>query len=236
MKTFSQKGQGLVEYALLFGFIGAIFLFVFTHGGFGGAIDSLFGTAGDNVKTAKVNLAGSSDEAESGTSFDYETQTSGDDTASTSPSYKTLNWQMEISPFAGMTYNTIVNSDTTDKALSSEIGFFNTLFSAVDGYLASTNPADGTKDWENFLTMIENTKARNNFKSVYVRDEQKITVGRVGNDLRVTYADREGTYYYKLSPDANNVMQVETNSNKSYGQFFSTVMRNADGGGWQYSH
>ena len=33
MKTFSQKGQGLVEYALLFGFIGAIFLFVFTHGG-----------------------------------------------------------------------------------------------------------------------------------------------------------------------------------------------------------
>ena len=82
--------------------------------------------------------------------------------------------------------------------------------------------------------MIDNIKAKNNFQSTYVRDEQKITVKRAGNDLRVTYSDKEGVYYYKLSPDANNVMQVETNSNKSYSQFFSTVMRNADGGGWQY--
>ena len=233
MKVFSQKGQGLLEYALIIGFAAAIFIFVFSHGGFSGAINSLFGTASDNVETAGVNLGGSSSEEEE-ISFDYETQT-GTDNSSSSVSYKTLNWQTEIAPFAGMTYNTIVNSDTTDKALSSEIGFFNTLFSAVDGYLASTNPADGTKDWESFLTMIDNTKARNNFKSTYVRDEQKITVSRVGNDLRVTYADKEGTYYYKLSPDANNVMQVETNANKSYGQFFSTIMRNADGGGWQYS-
>ena len=32
-----------------------------------------------------------------------------------------------------------------------------------------------------------------------------------------------------------NVMQIETNSNKSYKEFFSSVMKNADGGGWQYS-
>ena len=229
MKNFRQKGQGLVEYALLIGFAGAFIVFVMINGGFGGSIKNLFGSAGDNLDAAGGGLLNSSGSEE--TSFDYETQT---DTGNDSPSYKSLNWQTDIAPFANMTYNTILNSDTVDKALSSEIGFFNTLFTAVDGYLASTKAEDGTKDWESFLTMIDNTKARNNYQSTYVRDEQKITVKRAGNDLRVTYSDKEGVYYYKLSPDANNVMQVETNSNKSYSQFFSTVMRNADGGGWQY--
>ncbi|MBR4642765.1 MAG: hypothetical protein IKO74_08630 [Selenomonadaceae bacterium] len=232
MKNFSRKGQGLVEYALLLGFVAAIALFVTINGGFGATIKNLFGTAGDNVETAGNNILNTNESESEETSFDYETQTEESDAA---PSYKTLNWQMEIVPFADMTYNTIVNSDTVDKALSSEIGFFNTLFSAIEGYLASTKAEDGTKDWESFLTMIDNTKAKNNFNSTYVRDEQKITIKRTGNGLRVTYSDKEGLYYYTLSPDANNVMQVETNSNKSYSQFFSTIIRNADGGGWKYS-
>lgn len=121
--------------------------------------------------------------------------------------------------------------------MSPSIGFFNTLFAATEGYLASTNAADGTKDWESFLGIIDSTRAQRNFQSSYTRGEQKITVKRIGNDLRITYSGEEGThYYYKLSPDANNVMQVETNSNKTYGQFFSSVMSNADGGGWQYSN
>lgn len=224
MKSLSQKGQGFVEYALIVSLIAVFFLVVVINGGFRHAIIGSISGAGDNLKKADVT---SSDSA----SDDGETQTAED---TSTPNYKTLNWQRDITPFADMTYNTILNSDTVDKALSSEIGFFNTLFSAVEGYLASTNPADGTKDWENFLTMTDNIKARNNFQSTYVRDEQKITVKRAGNDLRVTYFDKEGVYYYKMSPDANNVMQIETNSNKSYSQFFSAVMNNADGGGWQY--
>ncbi|MBD3878591.1 MAG: hypothetical protein SR1Q5_02745 [Quinella sp. 1Q5] len=222
MKAFNQKGQGHIEYALLLGFAGAIMLLVMLNGGFKHSIESLFGNAGDNLSSVNFSLGG-----EEEPSFDYETG------ETSPPTYKTLNWQIDVKPFADMTYNTIVNSDTVDKSLSSEIGFFNTLFSAVDGYLASTKPEDGTKDWENFLSMIDNTKASNNYQSNYSRDEQNITVKRTGNDLRVTYSDKEGTYYYKLSPDANNVMQVETNSNKPYSQFFSSVMRNADGGGWK---
>ena len=226
-KIFSQKGQGLLEYALIIGFVAVLALGVTINGGFNYTIESIFGSASDDL--ASIDFTSTEEEE---TSFDYETQT-GEETSSLN--FKALNWQIDIRPFANMTYNTILNSDTVDKALSSEIGFFNTLFTAVDGYLASTKAEDGTKDWESFLTMIDDTKARNNFQSTYVRDEQKITIKRAGNDLRVTYSDKEGTYYYKLSPDANNVMQVETNSNKSYSQFFSTIMRNADGGGWQYS-
>ena len=227
LKIFSQKGQGLVEYALIVSLVAAFALGVMINGGFGATIESLFGGTGDTLASVNFN----SDDTGEETSFDYETQTGEDVSTAT---YKALNWQTDIRPFANMTYNTILNSDTVDKALSSEIGFFNTLFTAVDGYLASTNQADGTKDWESFLKMIDDTKAKNNFQSTYVRDEQKITVKTVGKDLRVTYSDKEGVYYYKLSPDANSVMQVETNSNKSYSQFFSTAMRNADGGGWQY--
>ena len=227
MKILSQKGQGLVEYALIVFLIAVFAVGVMINGGFGSTIEDIFGSSGDSL--ASINF--SSDDEESEDSFDYETQSVEENS---SPTFKALNWQMDIRPFANMTYNTILNSDTVDKALSSEIGFFNTLFIAVDGYLASTKAADGTKDWESFLNMIDDTKAKNNFQSTYVRDEQKITVKRVGNDLRVTYSDKEGVYYYKLSPDANNVMQVETNSNKTYSQFFSPIMRNADGGGWQY--
>lgn len=228
-KFFSQKGQGLVEYALIIGLVAVIALFVTLNGGFGGAVTNLFGGAGDNLSS--INFM--PDEAtEEEISFDYETQT-GEDTSS--QNFKPLNWRMEIIPFADITYNTIARNGSVDNALSSEIRFFNTLFTAVDGHLASTNPADGTKDWQHFLTMIETTKTRNNVATSYVRDEQKITIKKVGNDLRINYSDKESNYYYKLSPDSNNVMQIETNSNKSYDQFFSPVMNNADGGGWKYS-
>ena len=229
----SEKGQGLVEYALIITFVAAIAISVTLDGGLGGAIKNVFGSASDNL--AAIDFNADDDKGEGVTSFDYETQTVEETTQEKTKNLKPLNWMTEIMPFADMTYQTIMKSDTVDKALSSEIGFFNTLFTAVEGHLASTNAADGTKDWESFLAMVDSTKTRNNISSTYVRDEQTITVKKVGKDLRITYADKEGTYYYKLSPDADNVMQIETNSNKSYSQFFASVMSNADGG-WQYSN
>lgn len=48
-KIFSQKGQGLLEYALIATFVAAIAAFVMLNGGFGATIENLFGAAGDNV-------------------------------------------------------------------------------------------------------------------------------------------------------------------------------------------
>lgn len=235
-KIFSQKGQGLLEYALIATFVAAIAVFVTLNGGFGATIENLFGAAGDNVDvaTSSINLADSVEEQDE-TSIDTTADESSTTTSnSESLNLKPLNWKTEIAPFANITYNTISRNASVDDALRSEIRFYDTLFTAVEGHLASTYAKDGTKDWENFLTMIENTKTSNNIPSTYTRDEQTITVKKVGKDLRITYSDKEGTYYYKLSPDANNVMQVETNSNKSYSAFYSTIMSNKDGGGWQY--
>ena len=45
-KIFTQKGQGLVEYALLFGFVAAVALIVFAKGGFGQSMSNTYDVAG----------------------------------------------------------------------------------------------------------------------------------------------------------------------------------------------
>ena len=240
-KKLSQKGAGMLEYALLFGFVVAVFLIVFSEGGFGDAVGNLFGSSGDSVNSVEFDSgsssgggSGSSSGSSSGSTSSAAETTSSESTAA-EVTYKPLNWTRDILPFSEGTYNTIARSPSVDDAIKSELGFINTLMTFVEGGLASTNAADGTKDWETFLNMMDKTKTKNNISSSYVRDEQKITVKKVGKDLRITYSDKENSIYYKLSPDANNVMQIETNSSKSYSEFFKSTIKNADGGGWKYS-
>ncbi|MBR4903203.1 MAG: hypothetical protein IKZ53_00865 [Selenomonadaceae bacterium] len=224
-RIFSQKGQGLVEYALLFSFVFAIFIISFTKGGFSEAFESLFGRSSDAVESNYSNNTATETE-----SFDYETLTEEDVVA---PEYKTLNWQ-EINMGVQAMYNTVLRSDTADKAIISERNLFGQIMGMTEGYLASTKAEDGTKDWEDFLSMLDKFRSRNDFSSSYKRGEESITFQRLGNSnsFQVRYTDGKEVVYYRLSPDANNVMQVETNSNKSYSEFFQTIVNK---GGWEYS-
>lgn len=227
-KVLSQKGQGMVEYALLFGFVGAIFFFVFINGGFKGAINALFGTANDNV-VAAGNFAFDSTDDE--TSTDPETLTAED----IAPTYKTLNWQQINLGVPGM-YGTVMGSDTAAKAIVSEVNLFAQISAMVDGHLASTVAEDGLKDWQTFLSTMENMQSRTGFKSSYVRGEETFTIQRLGtsNTVVATHSNGKDIFtYYKLSPDENNVMQIETNSDKSFGQYMSTVAMQS---GWEYKN
>ncbi|MBQ6296501.1 MAG: hypothetical protein IJK81_02185 [Selenomonadaceae bacterium] len=93
-KNFRQKGQGLLEYALIISFVAAIAVFVTLNGGLGATIENLFGAAGDNVGavTSSINLADSEEEQDE-TSFDV---TADESTTSTENSeslnLKPLNW------------------------------------------------------------------------------------------------------------------------------------------------
>lgn len=226
-KIFPQKGQGLVEYALLFGFVGAIAAFIFFNGGLGDSIKNVFGAADDNLSVA-IGYTASADDGE--TSFDYETLTAEDITP---PTYKTLNWQEIIFGVPGM-YGTVMNSDTADKALVSEMNLFAQISAMVEDHLASTNASDGLKDWETFLSTMESLQARNNFRSSYVRGEETFVIQRLGNSntVQARYSDGKEVVYWRLSPDANNVMQIETNSTKSFSEFMSPI---AYTGGWSKS-
>ena len=115
----SQKGQGLVEYALLFSFVGAIFIFVFATGDFKASIKNVFTNAADNVENV---------------SFDYENP---DDVLS--ETFPPLNWPQVNTDFQS-TYATIMKSDTVDKALTSEVNLFGALSTMAEGHLASLNP------------------------------------------------------------------------------------------------
>lgn len=246
MKTIkiSQKGAGLLEYALLFGFVAAVFLVGVVWGGFDGAIGSLVGDSGDSM--AKVNSTGSS--SSSSSSFADATLTeasSNSNTAETeTPVYKTLNWQEIID---GVTksrgtkesmYGTIIDKDadsnSPNKALTSEMNLFGQIMAMTEGYLSSTKAEDGLKDWQTFMSRIERLQKDYKFKSSYTRGNESIKIERLGNSnaVQIVYSNKSSVTYYRLSPDANNVMQVETNSNKSYSEFAATVLKN---GGWEYN-
>lgn len=227
-KFLSQKGQGMIEYALLIGFVAALAIFVFAKGGFNAAIESVFGSASDNVSAVGNVLSGSSTDEE--TSFDYETLTAEDVAPTT---YKTLNWQEIILGVPGM-YSTVMGSDTAAKAIVSETNLFAQISSMVEGHLASTNAEDGLKDWQTFLSNMENLQSRNGFTSSYVRGEETFTIQRMGtsNAVVATHSNGKDIFtYYRLYPDENNVMQIETNSNQSFGSYMSTIAAQS---GWEY--
>ncbi len=219
-KILWQKGQGLVEYALLIAFVGAIGAFVMINGGLSGALENAFGSASNNI--AAATNSGEED------SFDYETLTAEDIGAN----YKTLNWQEIIMGVPGM-YGTVMGSDTVDKALVSEINLFSQISAMTEGHLASTKAEDGTKDWETMIKTMESMQARTGFTSNYVRGEESFVIQRLGNSntVQACYTDGKEVAYWRLSPDANNVMQVETNSTKSLSSFMAGIGTNK---GWSY--
>ena len=227
-KFLSQKGQGMVEYALLIGFVAALAIFVFAKGGFNAAIESVFGTASDNVAAVGNVLSDTSTDEE--TSFDYETLTAEDVAP---PTYKTLNWQEIIMGVPGM-YATTMGSDTAAKAIISETNLFAQISAMVEGHLASTNAADGLKDWQTFMSNMEKMQSRAGFSSSYVRGEETFTIQRMGTSDAVVATHSNGKdifTYYRLYPDENNVMQIETNSNQSFSSYMSTVAAQP---GWEY--
>ena len=126
MESISQKGQGMLEYALLLGFIGTPAIVVFVKGGLGYAMEGAFGTAGENLAAA------------SEISFDYETLTAED----VAPTYKTLNRQAINLSVQNM-YGTVMGSDTVDKAIKSETNLFADPTATSEGHLASTKAEDG---------------------------------------------------------------------------------------------
>ena len=128
-----------------------------------------------------------------------------------------------------------MKGDTVDKALTSEVNLFGDLSAMVEGHLASTNKADGLKDWQTFLATMERMQSGSNFKSSYVRGEETLVIQRLGNSnaVQARYSDGKSVVYFRLAPDANNVMQIETNSSQSYSQFMSQIVNR---GGWSYGN
>ena len=246
----SQKGHGLLEYALMFGFVAAVFIVGVVWGGFDGAIESLVGSSSDSMAKVNSNNGSSSDADAISTADAAETDTTSfadvtlTNEETETPVYKTLNWQEIID---GVTktrgtkesmYGTIIDKDadsnSPDKALTSEMNLFGQIIGMTEGYLSSTKAEDGLKDWQTFMSRIERLQKDYNFKSSYTRGNESIKIERLGNSnaVQIVYSNKSSVTYYKLSPDANNVMQVETNSNKSYAEFFAPIKQKE---GWEYS-
>ncbi len=57
-KFFTEKGQGIVEYALLLAFVVAIAIFALQNGELGQALSKNFSATGSAVTTFSVNVGG----------------------------------------------------------------------------------------------------------------------------------------------------------------------------------
>lgn len=58
-KSLAQKGQGMLEYALMMSFVAMVYLIVFADGGFGGAITGTFDNASETlVMASEKNISG----------------------------------------------------------------------------------------------------------------------------------------------------------------------------------
>lgn len=252
MKTpqkISQKGMGLLEYALMFGFVAAVFLIAMVWGGFGDTVGDLFGGSSESLANVKYESdTGTSDSSLVSNASTDSAETSSNDTTADgeteTKTYPTRNWQEIIEGVtksrgvAESMYGTIIDKDSDsnspDKSLVSEINLFGQILEMTEGYLSSTKAEDGLKDWQTFMSRIEKLQKQYNFKSSYKRGEETVSIERIGNSnaVQIKYTDKENVIYYKLSPDANNVMQVETNSGKSYSEFFKSIKTEK---GWEYS-
>ena len=56
-KFFTEKGQGIVEYALLLAFVVAIAVYALQSSGLGGAIKTNFSKTASQVKTFSTNIS-----------------------------------------------------------------------------------------------------------------------------------------------------------------------------------
>ena len=219
MKTLisSQKGQGLVEYALLISFVAAIFIYSFSEGGLSFAIGNLFGDAGERIDEAvdgngSDGGGGSSGGSSSGGGIidsisnaifgsDSNTNHTVDDIASDhyvnqKTNYSEVDW-VTINHDIKLTFDTIVNGNDPKKAISSEYNLFYQLSAMTTAqpnslaYIHYKN-ADGTEGvtgWDHLMDQMGSQIGNSNISSGYKKGDETLLVNRQDNKIVMTYTN-----------------------------------------------
>lgn len=234
-KSSAQKGQGMLEYALMMSFVAMVYLIVFADGGFGDAITGTFDNAnetlamaseksssgdfGDGSASGFVNsVLGSSSSSSSGSS-------SGGGSSSTladmdSAEYalvpepkpkpkqlETLDWHTIIEDIE-LTYKTITLSSTPNRAIASEYNLFGQVASLVANKQEYIYAGEDLKGWNELMAQMESQMKASNFEPKYKRGSEKFSIERVGTDnaVKVTYYDgTNDTSFYVFADNGNEM-------------------------------
>ena len=208
-KFSKQKGQGMLEYALIISFIAAMFIIVFPEG-LGDSVNSTFDNAAELLGSASEenDLGGSggggSSSSSSGSLIGSLLGDSSSDGSSdsTNPAvvehkideiakknYKPLNWQQVISDMKN-TYGTITRTQDPDRAIKSEYNLFVGVGSMVSGTLEYNYDAQqNVQGWNNLMNQMGGQIKSNNFTTSYVKGNESLDIKREGDKVIMTYSD-----------------------------------------------
>ncbi len=252
-KSSAQKGQGMLEYALMMSFVAMVYLIVFADGGFGGAIIDTFDNAGELVASAseRASLEGGGSSSSGGGS----SSVSSDDSSSGNSSsdfvehtieqiaakdYKPLNWQQVIHDIHSA-YDTITRGKEADKAIRSEYNLFAGVGSMVSGTLEYNYDAQqNLAGWNDLMNQMGGQIEANNFTTSYVKGNESLDIKRVGDKVVMTYTKNSDTKEFSIYAEANEMkFESKTGSETKYGEAALTEYTSIGGaiysGGWQFA-
>ena len=239
-KSSAQKGQGMLEYALMMSFVAMVYLIVFADGGFGGAIIDTFDNANETLVMAseeekdfgfsKSSGGSSSNSSKSLTLADMDSAEYAfvpEPTIDAPP----LDWHTIINDIE-LTYHTIMNSSTPNRAIASEYNLFGQLASMVTNHKEYIyNEQDDLKGWNDLMTKMEGMMNTAGFIPKYKRGNERFSIDKVTlygnpNVLELTYSDgKEKTTFHVYAE--NNVMHFkDANELDAYEQGNSSYDKN----------
>ncbi len=245
-KILPQKGQGLLEYALLLGFVATLLYGIAINFGFLDSLKNLFGSSGDSMTNINYELGnGNSDSSSSGGS-DTNSSASENSTAGIlipSPAARPLDWQ-EILRDIKLTFTTITQSQDPNRAIASEYNLFAQISNLAGGAKEYNIKESDVKGWNDLMAQMESQMNAANFTSTYKKSStgETFSISRKAGTNRVTLSYFDGndaTKTFTIYADSNNVMQVESpgmenNSAELYSKYMS-MAPNVYSGGWTYS-
>lgn len=248
-KSLAQKGQGMLEYALIMSFVAMVYLLVFSDGGFGGAIIGTFDNASETLVMASEknspgdfgdsSASGSSSSGSSGNSSSNVVEHTIDEIAK--QDYRPLNWQQVINDMK-LTYDTITRGGDANKAIMSEYNLFAGMGSMVSGTLEyNYDEANNVQGWNDLMNQMGSQIEANNFTTSYKKTTgESLDIKREGNTVVMTYTKDSDTKTFSIYAEANEMkFESKTGSETKYGEAALTEYTSIGGaiysGGWSFN-
>ena len=254
-KIFNQKGQGMLEYALILSFIAAVFIVVFPEG-FSSSITGTFDNAAELLASAseEADFEGGSGGGSSGGTLLGSLLGGGDSNSGGSESsdveeqhssiayiasddYVPLDWHTVINDIK-FAYGIVVAGTNPDLSIRSEYNLFSALGGMVSGTREYNYNDNDVKGWNDLMDTMGGQIADNNFTTSYVKGNESLDIKREGNKIVMKYTKNSGAKIFSIYADANRTMHFESNTNSDTAKAleeYSSLAGSIRSGGWAFN-
>ena len=262
-KSLAQKGQGMLEYALIMSFVAMVYLIVFADGGFGGAIMDTFDNASETLVMASEKSisgdfgggggGGSSGGTLLGSLFSGSSSSgnSGGGSVSSelvdehhtleyiaSDNYTPLDWHTVINDI-GFAYKVVVEGTDPNLSIKSEYNLFSALGIMVNGTREYNYKEEDLKGWNDLMDKMGSQIAENNFNTSYKKTStgETLDIKRVDDKVVLTYSSGNNKKEFSIYADTQRTMHFKSNTYSDAVAAlaeYNTLSKTIRSGDWQF--